>query len=210
VLFTPDQAVEAALATRGGTVILAEPSDSPTAGSPGDSAELLPLLLTRAADQPSALWVCDPAAVHTARTAGAGAFIDTSVGGAFDPQHRRRIPVRAHVASLRDGRFTLRGQWNRGMLIDMGPAAVLECGPVSMLVSERPVSNIDPELFRSQGIEPERRRIVVVKSANAFRADYTPIARRIMLVDTPGISSPNLRALPWRRLPRPIYPLDPM
>ena len=32
---------------------------------------------------------------------------------------------------------------------------------------------------------------------------------QIVLVDTPGVSTANLKTLPWRRVPRPIYPLDP-
>ena len=67
---------------------------------------------------------------------------------------------------------------------------------------------VDPELFRSHGIEPRRMKIVVVKSPNGFRAEYEPIARKIFLVDTPGVSSANLRSMPYRRVPRPIYPLD--
>jgi len=47
-----------------------------------------------------------------------------------------------------------------------------------------------------------------VKSPNGFRVDYSPFAAAILLVDTPGISSANLRTLNYRRLPRPIHPLD--
>jgi microcystin degradation protein MlrC len=52
-------------------------------------------------------------------------------------------------------------------------------------------------------------QIVVVKSPNGFRAPYREIAKEMILVDTPGWSTPKLRTLPYRRLPRPIYPLDP-
>jgi microcystin degradation protein MlrC len=64
-------------------------------------------------------------------------------------------------------------------------------------------------LYRSHGIEPLDMKIVVVKSPNGFRAAYEPIAKRIFIVDTPGASTANLRSLPYRRVPRPIYPLDP-
>jgi len=48
----------------------------------------------------------------------------------------------------------------------------------------------------------------VVKSPNGFRAEYEPIAKRIFVVDTPGVSTANLKTLPWKRIERPIYPLD--
>lgn len=58
-----------------------------------------------------------------------------------------------------------------------------------MLIAERPAMTVDPELFRSHGIEPLYCKIVVVKSPNGFRAAYEPIAKRIILVDTPGVST---------------------
>jgi microcystin degradation protein MlrC len=90
----------------------------------------------------------------------------------------------------------------------MGRAVVLDVGKIRLLVAERSAMTVDPELFRSHGIEPERMRIVVVKSPNGFRAAYQPIAKKMILVDTPGVSTPRLRTLPYRRVPRPIYPLD--
>ena len=38
---------------------------------------------------------------------------------------------------------------------------------------------VDPELFRSQGIEPLRIKIVVVKSPNGFREAYEPFAKAV-------------------------------
>ena len=64
------------------------------------------------------------------------------------------------------------------------------------------------ELFRSHGIDPAQMKIVVVKSPAGFRAAYGPIAKDMMVVDTPGVSTANLNTLPWRRVQRPIYPLD--
>jgi microcystin degradation protein MlrC len=90
----------------------------------------------------------------------------------------------------------------------MGRAVVLDVGKIRLLVAERSAMTVDPELFRSHGIEPERMRIVVVKSPNGFRAAYQEIAKKMILVDTPGVSTPRLRTLPYRLVPTPIYPLD--
>jgi microcystin degradation protein MlrC len=43
----------------------------------------------------------------------------------------------------------------------------------------------------------------------AFRAAYEGIYDDVIIVDAPGAASPQLASLPWRHLPRPIYPLDP-
>jgi microcystin degradation protein MlrC len=90
----------------------------------------------------------------------------------------------------------------------MGRAVVLEVGRVRILMAERSAMTVDPELYRSHGIEPCHMRIVVVKSPNGFRAAYEPIAKAVFLVDTPGVSTAKLQSLPFRRVPRPIYPLD--
>jgi len=76
------------------------------------------------------------------------------------------------------------------------------------LVSERAVPVVNPELYRSQGVEPMEKKIVIVKSPANFRAEYATLAVKMILVDTPGVSSANLRNLPYRRVSRPIYPLD--
>ena len=47
-----------------------------------------------------------------------------------------------------------------------------------------------------------------MKSPNGFRAAYEPIAKRIFIVDTPGVSTAKLENMPFRRINRPIYPLD--
>ncbi|HET6316311.1 MAG TPA: MlrC C-terminal domain-containing protein, partial [Chloroflexota bacterium] len=60
----------------------------------------------------------------------------------------------------------------------------------------------------SQGITPEAQRVIVVKSAVAFRGAYQPIASEIVEVDTPGLVAADLSRFPYRHLSRPIFPLD--
>ena len=79
---------------------------------------------------------------------------------------------------------------------------------IHILVSERPLITVDPGLYRAVGLEPKDAQIVVVKSPNLFRAAYEPIAHEIIVVDAPGLASPHIRSLPFRRLQRPCYPFD--
>ena len=91
----------------------------------------------------------------------------------------------------------------------MGRTVVLVQGGIHLVVMERPVSQWDPQLYRSLGEEPAEARIVQVKSPAAFRAAYGEIADEILIIESPGIATPQLSALPWRHIRRPIYPLDP-
>jgi len=62
--------------------------------------------------------------------------------------------------------------------------------------------------LRAIGIEPTRLGIIVVKAAIAYRAAYVPIAQRIIEVDTPGLAAADVRTFSYKRLRRPMYPLD--
>ena len=206
-LVEPQEAVRAALAIEGKPVVLAESSDSPSAGAPGDSADLLRAILAVAPGSSAALWVRDKPAVARAWELGPGARLQTQVGGTLDKRFRKPCALDGVIRSLSNGHFAFKGAF-RGMNANMGRTAVIDAGEISVVLSENGAFMIDPEIYRSQGIEPRDKKIVVVKSATQFRSDYGPFAAGIIMVDTPGASSANLRALPYQRVSRPIYPLD--
>ncbi|NDG47855.1 MAG: MlrC family protein 3, partial [Rhodospirillales bacterium] len=54
-------------------------------------------------------------------------------------------------------------------------------------------------------------RVVVLKSRGHFRAGFAEFApnERILEVDAPGLTSPVLSRFAWKRLPRPVFPIDP-
>ena len=97
----------------------------------------------------------------------------------------------------------------RGVSHHMGRTVVLIRDGIHLVVMERGVSQWDPQLYRCLGEEPTDARIVQVKSPMAFRAAYKDILDEVIVVAAPGAANPDLISLPWQRLPRPIYPLDP-
>ncbi len=190
--------------------MLSELSDSTGSGSPGDSTGLLKALLAARLREPVAIFLVDPEAVSGATRAGVGNSVSMRIGGKFDRRHSRPVKVTGRVRLLSDGRWTPRARgYNTGIETSMGRAAVFEVGANRILLAERTTMTVDPELYRSHGIEPLDMKIVAVKSLNGFRAAYEPIAKKTFLVDTPGVSTANLRGLPYSRLSRAIYPLDP-
>ena len=68
----------------------------------------------------------------------------------------------------------------------MGRTAVVQVGGVEVILTERRIQPYDAEVLRSVGIEPRTRKLIALKSAVHFRADYTPIAHQILEVDTPA------------------------
>lgn len=210
VKLTPvKEAIQAALKMKGGPVVLSESSDSTGSGSPGDSTGVLKHLVRSPLTGPAAIFLVDPAAVAQAMVAGVGSTVTMRIGGAFDRKHSKPVKVTGVVKLISDGRWVARARgYNTGITTCMGRSVVLEVGQIYILIAERSAMTVDPELFRSHGIDPTYCKIVVVKSPNGFRAAYEPIARAIFVVDTPGVSTANLKTLPFRRVPRPIYPLD--
>ncbi|MBI1354673.1 MAG: hypothetical protein GC160_10025 [Acidobacteria bacterium] len=209
-LVPPKQAIERALQVEGGPVVLSESSDSTGSGSPGDSTGLLKELLAARLAEPACIFLVDPKAVAAAMEAGVGATVKLRIGGGFDRLNSKPVAVKARVRMLSEGRWTPRARgYNPGIEQSMGRAAVLDVGAVHILVGERSTMTVDPELFRSHGLDPLYMKIVAVKSPNGFRAAYESFAKEMLVVDTPGVSTANLVSLPFQRVPRPIDPLDP-
>jgi len=65
-------------------------------------------------------------------------------------------------------------------------------------------------MIRFVGIDPAAEKILVVKSSVHYRAAFEPLARAILEVDAPGLSSSNLERFTFAHVRRPIFPLDPM
>lgn len=218
-LVPPDEAVARALArdhqvAGSATVILCDSADATTSGSTGDSTAVLAAVLgADLGGELAFLNVVDPAVVAQAIAAGVGETVTVEVGGKLAPNYFQPVTLTARVKTISDGVFVFKGPGMRGVPHFMGRAVVLaQGGPrdgLRLVVMERGVSQWDPELYRSLGLEPTDARIVQVKSPRAFRAGYEGLFDEVIVVEAPGAASPKLTALPWKAIGRPIYPLDP-
>ncbi|MEA2594200.1 MAG: hypothetical protein QOF01_669 [Thermomicrobiales bacterium] len=214
-VMTVEQAVHEAMAEPDGPVVLADLGDNPGGGSACDGTALLWALLDLGAPNSAVALIVDHEAVIAAFAAGIGARLELSLGGKTDDLHGYPVPVSATVQSLSDGNFVYEGPMETGRHDTLGRTAVLACGgrhgnTVEVIVCERRVQPLDTAIFRSQGIEPAARKILVVKSTVHYRGAFAPLASRIIEVDTPGLTSIDFSRFPYRRLPRPIWPLDPI
>ena len=205
------EAVQRALRASRGPVILADVGDNVGGGSPGDGTILLRALLEAVA-QGAVVTLADPDAVARAWQAGIGATVEMPIGGKCDRWHGEPVWLRGEVERLTDGRYTNEGTDHFASLygreVQMGRCAVLRCEGVRLLLTERKTPPGDLAQLRSQGITPEAQKIIVVKSAVAFRGAYGPIASEMLAVDTPGLCSADLSRFPYRKLTRPIFPMD--
>lgn len=211
----PAEAVHLALASDARPVVINETSDNPGGGAPGDGTYLLRALLDAGAAETCFGFMWDPQTAAQAHAAGAGAVIRVRLGGKTDTMHGATIETDAYVKCLTDGRFIQQSPMGRGARVDLGPMARLVIpaggppdGGVDVLVSSVRSQTLDAEVFLLHGIDVARRRIVALKSSQHFRAGFEPIAARIITADSPGLTTLDLTTFPYRRLARPVWPLD--
>ena len=203
------QAVTHALAAQHKPVILADSADAPSSGAPGDSTVLLQVLLDAPPHKPCYLNIADAAAAQQMAAAGVGNDVTVTLGNAAGSDFYPAVTVTGRVRMLADGAFVQKGPGFQGDVLHRGLCGVLQIGQITLVVMSRACRQWDPELYRSLGLEPADAQLVQVKSPAAFRAAYGPFAAEILIIDAPGVCSPNLAALPFKRVRRPLFPLDP-
>jgi microcystin degradation protein MlrC len=203
------EAVARALAADGRPIVLADMADNTGGGAAGDGTEILRELLRVGARSAVVACLWDAAAVQQCVKAGVGARVTLDVGGKVDDHHGAPLRVTGTVRTLSDGRFVHRGPMMTGLPGRLGPTAVLDVDDVKVILITYRWQTLDPEMIRFVGIDPLREKILVVKSTIHYRAAFEPIAREIIEVDAPGLSSSNLTRFDFRRIRRPIFPLDP-
>ena len=191
-----------------GLTIFADGSDNPGGGAPCDGTVALQAMIDADVKGGVVGILFDPETAAQAHTAGVGKPIQVRLGGKTDDQHGNPVQGEAHVKTLSDGVFTYRGPMFQGVEDNLGPMAVLVIGGVEVVVSSERRQCLDREMLRIAGIELSNRRLLVVKSAVHFRADFGAVAAHIFDADTPGIHRPDFNAYDYQRVPRPIYPLD--
>lgn len=206
-----DAIAEALAGEPGSVYVLADISDSGASGTAGDGTAVLKGLLEANARSAAVAQIMDRAAVDACIAAGVGATVTLSVGGKHDAFHGDPVEVTGMVRLIHEGRHPMGGVMGAGTMNSRGKTVVLEVGGpggIEVQLTELRGHPNDLNHFRSFGIEPTQRRILVLKSAAHFRAAFEPIATKVIEVDAPGISTPKLTSLQYQSLRRPIYPLD--
>jgi microcystin degradation protein MlrC len=206
------EAVVHALATASRSaapVVIADTQDNPGAGGDSNTTGMLHALLQQGAGkafpgQVALGLMFDPDTAQMAFEAGVGAQINCYLGKAVpiftgqlsDPPLQGRFTVKA----ISDGRCVLKGPMMTGVAVQMGPSACLEIEGILIAVVSGKVQLLDRELLRTVGIHAEQMKLVVVKSSNHFRADFTPIASEVLIAKAPGPMAADPADLPWQKL----------
>ena len=202
-----DDAIRLADETERGVVSLSDTGDTVAGGAAGDSNVILEAILRIGIKGRALMSMADPVAVKQLYEAGVGATQTVSLGGRqsgfFEP-----LTVTGVVRGLGDGKVSLAEDGKFQRQFEMGRTVVFEVGPVTLLLSEmKGAGGNNPSIYRTFGIEPADYKMAVLKTASNFQY-FAPISSRLIRVDTRGPGQSDISSLPWKRIPRPIYPLD--
>jgi microcystin degradation protein MlrC len=215
-VFTPEplkRSIQHARQLAGFPIVIADHGDNCGAGGSADDLTVLGEMLKQGMSDIAAGPIWDPEAVAQMVEAGEGAHITLDVGGKTAApsigQIGRSLRLRGVVAKITDGRFTITGPMQTGLIVDLGRTVVLKTPAVDALVSEQRWEPYDCGCFTHAGIDPARKRYLLLKSRQHFRAGFEDLAKHIVLAAGPGVCSSNYAQFPFENLARPVYPIDP-
>jgi microcystin degradation protein MlrC len=196
----------------GGPVLLLDHADNCASGANQDTMYVLREALRQGLTGIAVGPVRDPRAVATLIEAGVGAKVTLPVGGKMDmPAIGRKgepLELTGVVRAITDGEYTITGPQFQGMRCYMGRTAVLDTGTAQIVIIERNQEPWDRGVFTSVGIDPMQAKYLLLKSRMYFRPVFLPIAKGLVFCDAPGVGTSDWTSFEYRKLRRPIYPLD--
>ncbi|MBL1101450.1 M81 family metallopeptidase [Streptomyces coffeae] len=198
---TADACIAEAVASPARPFLISDSGDNPTAGGAGDLAYVLGRLLAHeelASGRVTALHpgITDPAAVAECFTAGLGATVRLSVGGAVSAgtgEHAAPYALTGEVVALR-----------RDDEVGGDLAAVRSGGVTVVLVSRRKPFHTRADFGE---LDPRGYDLVVVK-IGYLEPELYEMAADWRLALTPGGVDQDLLRLGHHRIERPLYPFD--
>lgn len=208
-----DQALDTALRLCGqpghGPVVLADTADNPGGGAMGDSTFILQRIVERGIGNVALGLLWDLGAIQICRDAGVGARIDLRLGGKFGPASGQPLDLSVTVRALSEDFFQM-GLNSCDERAPLGTGVWLQWGQgVDLVLASVRSQVFSTSVFTSLGIALADKQIVVVKSTQHFHAQFAPMARAVLYVDTPGAIAMSFASIPYRRRSLDYWPRVP-
>lgn len=195
-----------------GPVVLLDHYDNAASGGTQDTMTVLGAILDAGLEDVAAFAICDAQAVQELIAAGVGNEATVMLGGKLDMPSidKRGEPreVTGKVKLISDGLYRNLGPASTGLLMDMGPTVVFDTGKVEIVVISRQQEPNDKNAFLSLGIDPARKKYLMLKSRIHYRAGFRKIAKEVIECAGTGVCTSDYDQLTFRSVRRPIFPLD--
>jgi microcystin degradation protein MlrC len=207
-----EESIARARQATGGPVVLLDHYDNSASGGTQDTMTVLGAILDAGLEDVAAFAICDRAAVAELIAAGVGNKATVMLGGKLDMPSigvkgaPRQVTGRVRLIS--DGLYRNLGPASKGVMMDMGATVVLDTGKVEIVIVSRQQEPNDKYCFLSLGIDPARKRFLMLKSRVHWRAGFGDIASQVIECAGTGVCTSDYGQLSFRNVRRPIYPLD--
>ena len=196
-----DESLKMAIGSDEHPFIISDMGDNPTAGGAGDVTWTITEILARpefkSPTGPSLIYASlpDPEFVEKAVEVGVGGLIDAFAGAAIDNRYAPPIRLSGTIEAIEHGD------------VHAETEVVVKVGNVHVIVTKKRKPYHKEIDFTRLGLEPKKADIVVVKIGYLVPELYNMRAGWIMAL-TPGGVDQDLERLGYKRINRPMFPLD--
>ncbi|XOV94617.1 MAG: M81 family metallopeptidase [Bacteroidota bacterium] len=198
---TFEDAIQQALASDKKPFMISDMGDNPTAGGAGDVTwtitEILKMEAFKSEDDPSLIYASIPGPdfVRQAKEIGVGGKISTTAGAMVDDRYAPPVLLSGTIETIKDGD------------IHAETEVVVRVGSVRVIVTKKRKPYHYEKDFTDLGLNPRASDIVVVKIGYLVPELYDMRGDWVMAL-TPGGVDQDLDRLGYKRINRPMFPLD--
>ena len=196
-----DECLDAAIAFEGKPFMISDMGDNPTAGGAGDVTWTLTEILKRKEFQkkngPTLIYasIPGPKLVAQAEEVGIGGMVSEFVGAEVDDRFAPPLKLTGRVEAIKHG--------DRNAETEV----VVRVGNVDVIVTKKRKPYHYETDFTDLGLNPRETDVVVVKIGYLVPELYNMRAGWLMAL-TPGGVDQDLERLGYKRINRPMFPLD--
>ncbi len=197
-----DDALDYACAAIQGPIVLADMSDNPGGGAPGDSTFILRRIIERGIDNVISALHWDPVAVRLCQEAGEGAQLTLRVGGKIGAASGIPLDLKVTVRRIASGITQQFGH----VPLSIGDAVWVSASSINLVLNTHRSQVFDPGFMFALGLDPRQCHLLVIKSTNHFHAGFAPLAKEILYVDGPGALQKDFATRTYLKAARPLWP----
>lgn len=190
-------------------VLLLDMGDNVGGGASGDSTVLLHAL-EKYKSFKSFICINDPEAVSVLESLAPNGYVEISIGSKANQESGQPFKANVRLKQLVDGKFTETEPRHGGQVFfDMGNTAIVETSNKTtiMVTSQRTVPFSLEQLLHF-GIAPKDFDVIVAKGVHAPVAAYGPVCPTVIRVNTPGVTTADMRGLTYKKRKVPLYPFE--
>ena len=209
-MLTPRQAIQKAVEVDGCPVIITDPADNTGGGAPGDTTTMLSTLIDHRHEVDGLILahLPDELAIEQVADARVGDHVKVRIGAKRDTIFSSPLSIEGRIECVTQGAIADEGGFSGEPTIEIGRTLCISIDNVRIVLTQRPIMGPQPSLYRKVNLEPFDAKIVSVKSGIGYFVTYGHVAKAMIRADCPGAVSPNVRHFDFKRIKRPMFPLD--